>query len=72
MLDESEEKRVIAIRHVANRAVSNNHHCVEALRPDTIKWLADRLYELNDECSQVSQELYKLNREYALLSERCE
>jgi hypothetical protein len=70
LLNQSDENRLNAIRHVVNRAIQNRDSCVTALSPDTVKWLADTLKEMNDELSQVTQELHKANEENVVLHER--
>lgn len=38
----------------------------------TIRWLAERLLVINDECSKVHEELYKANKELANFREHYE
>lgn len=70
MLSEEEE---ITVKTILKQITKDgDNHLGFLFKPETIKWLSEKLLEINNECSQTALELYKLNQDYISLAERYE
>jgi hypothetical protein len=67
MLTEDEELRVMLVMTAIKTAGDDL-----AYRSEGVYWLASKLKEVNDECSQVTEELQKATKLSADLAERLE
>lgn len=66
MLDFADENKLdMLIEIIRESKISGKPGSFPQLNAYDIEWLADKLKEVNDECSKVTEELYKTNQEFA-------
>lgn len=71
MLSENEEQRLNSFLKASTEELRKDFDYPEFFATD-IRWIANKLKEINEECSKVHLELQKANELSAKLSERYE